>query len=137
MKIDKLERKKRFILMGFVLFSSFTLWCLNMLDTQSFNLSSLLNFILLLIGGSVAVHYMTEIYKTPINKENNKKWNDFGKYLFYSQATILFTVGVAYFEKYFLPLGGMLTILCILLAIFVLPTFAERAHLVFSKIKNS
>lgn len=137
MKIDKLERKKRFILMGFVLFSSFILWLLNMLDTQSFNLSSLLNFILLLIGGSVAVHYMTRIYQTPITKENDKKWNDFSKYLIYSEFTILFTVCVAYFEKYVLPLGGILTLFCIFLTIFVLPTFAGRAHLVFTEIKNS
>jgi len=137
MEINKLERKKTFILMCWVIYSGFILWLLNMLDSQSFNISSLFNFILLLLGGSTVVYYMTEMYRTPINEKNDKKWDAFSKYLLYSAFMILFTVGIAYFEKYIYSLGGLITFPSMFVTIFVLPKFAGRAHLVFSEIKNS
>lgn len=130
--IDK-ERKKRLFVMLWLLLSAFVLWLMSMVQMQSFDLGSFIWFASFLFGGSVAYHFLTEMLKTPINSENDERWNTTIKYSLLSACAVLTVVGIGFFEKYVHSFGGALVLLGILSAIWIVCGFAEKALKVFPK----
>lgn len=134
--MNKHERKKRFFIMFWIFFGAFVLWSMSMIDIQSFDIGSFLWFTSLLFGGGVVFHFLTELLRTPINPENEAKWNNMIKYALLSALTVSLVMGVVLFEKYIYSSGGFLTIVSILTAIFIVCSFADKAIKSFSQIEK-
>jgi hypothetical protein len=122
--------------MFWICFSAFVLWMMSRVNVQSFDLGSFLWFTSELLGGGVSFYFLTEMLRTPINPENDAKWNSVIKYALLSTVTVLSVAGVALFEKYFYSSGGILTIVSILAAIFIICSFADKAATSFSQIEK-
>lgn len=132
--MNKYERKKRVFIMFWICFSALVLWMMSRVNVQSFDLGSFLWFTSELLGGGVSFYFLTEMLRTPINPENDAKWNSMIKYALLSALTVALVMGVAAFEKYFYSSGGILTIVSILTSIFIVCSFADKATKSFSQI---
>lgn len=129
-----LVNKKRLFIIFWIFFSAFVLYMMSMVNVQSFDLGSFLWFTSGLFGGGVSFYFLTEMLRTPINPENDAKWNSMIKYALLSGLTVALVMVVAVFEKYIYSLGGLLTIVSILTSIFIVCSFANKAVKSFSQI---
>ena len=107
-----------------------------MVNMQSFDLGSFLWFASFLFGGSVVYHFLTEMLKTPLNSENDAKWNATIKYSLLSACTVFTVVVIGFFEKYVHSFGGALVLISILFAIWIVCIFAEKTIKYFRKLNS-
>ncbi len=136
MLLNKCERKKRLLIMLWIIISAFILWMMNMVKMQSFDLGSFLWFAIFLLGSGVAYHFLIEMIKTPINSENDSSWNSLIKYALLSALTVFFVILIGLFEKYIYSFGGSITMLSIFIAIWFVCGFTDKAIKAFLQIEK-
>jgi len=134
---SKYEMRKRITIILWIVVSSMIFWLINFLP-QTFDEGSFITYMFMFFGGGFAFHIFTEMLSAPANEKNWDSWGKLGLQLVWIAFTILLVFGVVYFEKKVYSMGGVLSLIAIFVAIWLITTRVEKVHMIlYNEIKKT